>query len=190
MYIYSKLASSLQEPYWVVITSVMNAFTTRQWTTSFPWLSISSHPCEYSQRVAEKLPPMFRMKTCILKHIERPRIRLIHSASSYLLSARFAAVIILGMEGAVVPVTCNCWSSNKLCVCQVTSVVSDCATLWTTEAHQAPLSMGFSRQEYWSGFLCSSPGDLPDPGIEFVSLMSTCIRRRVLYLSATWEALW
>ena len=33
-------------------------------------------------------------------------------------------------------------------------------------AHQAPLSMEFSRQEYWSGLPCPSPGDLPDPGIE------------------------
>ena len=33
-------------------------------------------------------------------------------------------------------------------------------------AYQAPLSMGFSRQEYWSGQLFPSPGDLPDPGIE------------------------
>ena len=38
-------------------------------------------------------------------------------------------------------------------------------TLWTI-AHQAPLYMGFSRQEYWSGLPFSSPGDLPDPGIE------------------------
>ena len=36
---------------------------------------------------------------------------------------------------------------------------------WTV-AHQAPLSMGFSRQEYWSGLPFPSPGDLPDPGIE------------------------
>ena len=36
---------------------------------------------------------------------------------------------------------------------------------WTV-AHQAPLSMGFSRQEYWSGLPCPPPGDLPDPGIE------------------------
>ena len=35
-----------------------------------------------------------------------------------------------------------------------------------TVAYQAPLSMGFSRQEYWSGLPCSSPGDLPDPGIK------------------------
>ena len=39
------------------------------------------------------------------------------------------------------------------------------ATLWTV-AHQAPLSMGFSRQEYWSGLSCPSPGNLPNPGID------------------------
>ena len=39
------------------------------------------------------------------------------------------------------------------------------ATLWTV-AHQAPLSMGFCRQEYWSGLPFHSPGDLPDPGIK------------------------
>ena len=38
-------------------------------------------------------------------------------------------------------------------------------TPWTI-AHQAPLSIGFSRQEYWSGLPCPSPRDLPDPGIE------------------------
>ena len=39
------------------------------------------------------------------------------------------------------------------------------ATPWTV-AYQAPLSMGFSRQERWSGLPFPSPGDLPDPGIE------------------------
>ena len=39
------------------------------------------------------------------------------------------------------------------------------ATLWT-EAYQAPLSMGFSRQEYWSELPFPSPGHLPDPGIK------------------------
>ena len=41
-------------------------------------------------------------------------------------------------------------------------------TPWTV-AHQAPLSMGFPRQEYWSALLFPSPGDLPDPGMEPVS---------------------
>ena len=48
------------------------------------------------------------------------------------------------------------------------SVVSDSATPWTV-AHQAPLSMGFPRQEYWSGLSFPPPGHLPDPGIEPVS---------------------
>ena len=38
--------------------------------------------------------------------------------------------------------------------------------------HQAPLSMGFSKQEHWSELPCPPPGDLPDPGIELTSLMS------------------
>ena len=45
----------------------------------------------------------------------------------------------------------------------------DCVWLFVTPwtiAHQAPLSMEFSRQEYWSGLLCPSPGDPPNPGIE------------------------
>ena len=45
------------------------------------------------------------------------------------------------------------------------SVVHLFAALWTA-ACQAPLSMGFSRQEYWSGLLCPSARDLPNPGIE------------------------
>ena len=43
-----------------------------------------------------------------------------------------------------------------------------CATLWTVVC-QAPLSLGFSRQEYWSGLPCPPPGDLPNPGIKPVS---------------------
>ena len=52
-----------------------------------------------------------------------------------------------------------------VCVCVIHSVVSDSVTPWTV-ACQAPLSMGFSRQEYWSGLPFLSPGDLPDPGIK------------------------
>ena len=43
-----------------------------------------------------------------------------------------------------------------------------CKTLWIVSC-QAPLCMGFSGQEYWSGLPCPPPGDLPDPGIEPVS---------------------
>ena len=53
-------------------------------------------------------------------------------------------------------------------------------TPWTI-ACQAPLSMGFSGQEYWSGLSCPPPGDLPDPGMEPMSLCVSCIGRWVLY---------
>ena len=54
-----------------------------------------------------------------------------------------------------------------LCACVHAKSLQSCPTLcnpWTV-AHQATLSMGFSRQEYWSGLACPPPGDLPDPGI-------------------------
>ena len=50
-------------------------------------------------------------------------------------------------------------------VCESLSCVWLFVTPWTV-AHQAPLSMEFSRQEYWSGLPFASPGDLPDPGME------------------------
>ena len=65
------------------------------------------------------------------------------------------------------------------------SVVSDSfATLWTV-IYQAPLSMGFSRQEYWSELPFPPPGDLPDSGIELVSLMSHVLAGGFFTTSAT-----
>ena len=66
--------------------------------------------------------------------------------------------------------------SLLLCVCACSVCLF--AAPWTV-AHQAPLSMGFSRQEYWSGLPFSSPEDLPDPGIEPESWVS-CIGRQIL----------
>ena len=57
---------------------------------------------------------------------------------------------------------CIMW---RLCCAELLSSVKLFATLWTV-ARQAPLSMGFSRQEYWSGLPCPPPGDLPKSGIE------------------------
>ena len=61
------------------------------------------------------------------------------------------------------------------------------ASLWTV-AHQAPLSMGFSRQEYWSEMQCSLAGDLPNPGIQPASLFAPALAHRFFTTSATWEA--
>ena len=54
---------------------------------------------------------------------------------------------------------------------------------------QAPLSMGFSKQEYWNGLPCPPPGDLPDPGIKPTSLMSPALVGEFFTSSATLEAL-
>ena len=72
-----------------------------------------------------------------------------------------------------------------VCVLSCFSRVWVSAALWT-EAPQAPLSMGFSRQEYWTGLPCPAPGDLPDPGIKLASHVS-CVGRWVLY---HWCHLW
>ena len=61
-------------------------------------------------------------------------------------------------------------------------------TSWTI-AHQTPLSIGFSRQENWSGLPCPPAGDLRNPGIELVSFMSPALAGRILATSTTWEAL-
>ena len=58
-----------------------------------------------------------------------------------------------------------CYFLTKCCAMLSHSVVSDSAVL-RTAARQAPLSMGFLRQEYWNAMPYPSPGDLPDPGIE------------------------
>ena len=70
-------------------------------------------------------------------------------------------------------------------------VINSCLTFanpWTV-AHQAPLSMGFFRQEYWSGFPCLPPGDLPNPGTEPMSLTSPALAGKFFTTSTTWEGL-
>ena len=59
------------------------------------------------------------------------------------------------------------------------------ATPWTV-AHQAPLSMGFSRQEYWTGLPFPPPGDLPNPEIESVSLKSPALAGRFFTTIHQW----
>ena len=64
------------------------------------------------------------------------------------------------------------------------SVTKSCLTLYNSMDYGASLTMGFPSQEYWSGLPSPSPGDLPDPRIEFTS---PCYQS--LYQWATWEAL-
>ena len=66
---------------------------------------------------------------------------------------------------------------NEWVICAMLSRVQLFTTPWTA-AHQAPLSMGFSRQGYWSGVPLPVLGDLPDPGIEPASLMCPTLAGR------------
>ena len=56
-----------------------------------------------------------------------------------------------------------------------------------TVARPAPLSMGFSRQEYWSGLPCPPPGHLPDPGMEPTSPVSPALVGQLFTTSGTWR---
>ena len=60
-------------------------------------------------------------------------------------------------------------------------------TLWTVAQH-ARLSMGFSRQVYWSGLPFPPPEDFPNPGIEPGSLMSPTLTDKFFITSTTWQA--
>ena len=74
-----------------------------------------------------------------------------------------------------------CLLSQSLQLCLTLCDSMDCVC-------QAPLSMGFSRQECWSGLPCPSLGDLPNPGIELSSLMSPALAGGFFTTSAIWEA--
>ena len=73
-----------------------------------------------------------------------------------------------------------------VCVCCCFSPIRLFVTPWTVVC-QAPLSLEFSRKEYWSGLPCPSPGDLPNPGMEPTSLMSPALAGGFFTTSATWE---
>ena len=72
------------------------------------------------------------------------------------------------------------------CVLSHFSCVRLFVTPWTV-AHQTPLFLGFSRQEYWSEWPCPPPGDLPDSGIKPTSLMSPALADGFYITRATWE---
>ena len=87
---------------------------------------------------------------------------------------------VAGLEVQSLVMTCVCVPSHFSCA-------QSFATLWTI-ACQAPLSLGFSRLEYWSGLSCPPPGDLPNPGTEPKSLTSPELARGFFTASTSWEA--
>ena len=80
-----------------------------------------------------------------------------------------------------------------VCVCVCTCMLSHFSHVWLfvtwwTVACQAPLFMGSSRQECWSGLPCPPPGNLLNPGIKIASPMSPALADRFFIISTTWEA--
>ena len=90
--------------------------------------------------------------------------------ASYFIFFFFVAVVtFLCLHKHVYSVK-QCMRAKSLQWCLTLCDPMDCV------AHKAPLSMGFSRQEYWSGLPCPSLGDLPDPGIEPVSPVAPALQ--------------
>ena len=87
------------------------------------------------------------------------------------------------------PLPCLKLNNNFHCACVLYhfSHVLLFVTLWAL-ACQAPLSMKFSRQEYWGRLPFPPPGDLPDPGIKPSSLMTASLAGGFFTTNATWEA--
>ena len=94
----------------------------------------------------------------------------------------YNVVLVSAIQQRESAVRIHAWVLSRFSCVQLFS------SLWSV-ARQAPLSMGFSRQEYWSGLPCPPPGDLPDPGIEPASVMSPALTGKLFTTSATWEAL-
>ena len=135
--------------------------------------------------------PILQMTTQRLREVAIPKVMILsswrccHNDSllftpiSQQRTLRPREVTVLWARPSVVVVT----SSMFGC-----SVVSDSA-ITRSVARQAPLSRGFSRQEYWSGLPCPPPGDPPDPGTELVALPSPASAGRFFTTSTTGKPL-
>ena len=75
------------------------------------------------------------------------------------------SVLVINRNPVNIPICPQCYLTFLVCVCQLLSCVQLFVTPWTV-AHQAPLFMELSRQEYWSGLPCPPPGVLPNPETE------------------------
>ena len=100
----------------------------------------------------------------------------------------FQGLVEVFLALLVLPVASQYKGSACTCLLSHFSHIQLFTTAWTI-ARQAPLSMGFSRQEYGSGLPRPPPGDPPDPGMEPASLMSPASAGRFFTIRTAWEAL-
>ena len=153
----------------------------RQWGRAF---QILIYPFKKETEILTTLVNILHLLSCSIR-IWTQAIQLqISDGHSYaVLLAMFylncyVVNVIMHMSKRVCVCVCVCERTHA-CVCAF-SIVWLFATPWTI-ACQAPLSMEFSRLEYWCGLPFPSPGDLPDPGIELVSLVGSFVDRWILH---------
>ena len=114
---------------------------------------------------------LFSIFSCVCWHLHVFSDKYLFRTSAYFLPGSFSSLLLIYMCSfyilCIMPLQIYDLQMFHLMEVKVKSLsrVQLFATPWTV-AYQAPLSMGFSRQEYWSGLPFPSPGDLPDPGIE------------------------
>ena len=91
-----------------------------------------------------------------------------------------------GWGGLLAQIRCSEWQNQFPNLGCMLSRIQLLGTLWAV-AHQAPLSLVFSRQEYWSGLPCPPPGDLPNPGIKPASPASPALQADSLPTEPPWD---
>ena len=140
------------------------------WGSTDASFKVEAYVVEYSRENTAQYPVVAWMG----KHLEKNRYMYMHNWVCMTES-------LCCTQGASTNIV------NQLCVrVESLSHVQVFETLGTI-THQAPLSQGFSRQEYWCGLPCPPPGDLPDPGIKPASLMSPALTGGFFTTTATWE---
>ena len=169
------------------VFSTETSHLTNRWAPALQTVVCTGSPERpQNQKQGDCSSPSFSALFCIdwgltIYGKERPQANFILSSLQFLMLLKKTHVVFMAHEawGILVPwprvepappameaQNPNHWHANSLQSCPV--------SLWTV-AHQAPLSMEFSRQEYRSGLPCPPPGDLPYLGIEPASLMSPAL---------------
>ena len=134
---------------------------------------IPSLPSSYQNSHLVRVALLFLLATCSRGGWPQPQPN------------RGRALTGLSNLGGSIPFT----TQLKLGCAQSLSLVWLFATPWPVD-HQAPLSMGFSWQEYWSGLPFPPPGDLSDPGIKPMSLVAPALAGRFFITDAAWDQFW
>ena len=147
-------------------------FTWLEW----PWSKKSTNN-KYWRGCGEKgtLPPLCRWEYKLLQLLWRTGWRFHKKLNKTLESIK----VLISQSCPILCSSINCRTTMRACLLRRFICVQLSATLWTV-AHQAPLSMGFSSQEYWSGLPFPLPRNPSDPGVKPASHVS-CFGRQVLY---------